>query len=145
MDYLCASGFRVGRVRQRGGLRVHKPPRSGTVGSGGNPRTPSCPTHAGSKVIRNGTYGKGLALPRQSYKCFPAAGSKPHKFTRPLPRDHVHENDEHCASRYDRQASTTKTATRSRFVVTTPTTRASAHCPLRQPVGTLRVYPLHGR
>jgi len=57
---------------------------------------PPCPTHAGSKVIRNGTYGKGLSVPRQSYKCFPAGGGKPHKFTPPLPRDHVHENGEHC-------------------------------------------------
>lgn len=47
-------------------------------------------------MIRNGTYGKGLAVPRQSYKCFPDDGGKPHKFTPPLPRDHVHENGEHC-------------------------------------------------
>lgn len=57
---------------------------------------PPCPKHDGSKVVRNGTYGKGTAVPRQGYKCFPADGSKPHKFTPPLPRDHVHENAEHC-------------------------------------------------
>jgi hypothetical protein len=49
-----------------------------------------------SKVVRNGTYGKATPKPRQSYKCFPADGSKPHKFTPPLPRDHVHDNEEHC-------------------------------------------------
>lgn len=57
---------------------------------------PPCQIHVGSKVIRNGTYGKGLAVRRQKYKCFPPDGSRPHEFTPPLPRDHVHENDEHC-------------------------------------------------
>ena len=57
---------------------------------------PSCPSHSDSRVIRNGTYGKATPKPRQGYKCFPADGSKPHKFTPPLPRDHVHDNKEHC-------------------------------------------------
>ena len=57
---------------------------------------PECPDHDGSKVVRNGTYGKATPQPRQSYKCFPADGSKPHKFTPPLPRDHVHDNEDHC-------------------------------------------------
>lgn len=57
---------------------------------------PPCPLHEGAKVVRNGTYGKGMAKQRQSYKCFPADGTKPHKFTPPLPRDHVHENGESC-------------------------------------------------
>jgi hypothetical protein len=57
---------------------------------------PQCPDHDGSKVVRNGSYGKATEKPRQGYKCFPADGSKPHKFTPPLPRDHVHDNEDHC-------------------------------------------------
>lgn len=33
---------------------------------------------------------------RQLYKCTPVDGSKPHRFTPPLPRDHVHEGVDHC-------------------------------------------------
>ena len=57
---------------------------------------PPCPEHAGSKVVRNGTYGKSTPKPRQRYRCTPADGSKSHSFTPALPRDHVHENEEHC-------------------------------------------------
>jgi len=57
---------------------------------------PPCQSHPGSRVVRNGTYGKKTPKPRQGYKCFPADGSKPHKFTPPLPRDHVHDNTDHC-------------------------------------------------
>ncbi len=57
---------------------------------------PPCPDHPGSKVVRNGTYGKKTAKPRQRYRCTPADGSPVHAFTPPLPRDHVHENKEHC-------------------------------------------------
>ncbi len=58
---------------------------------------PTCPLHDDSKVVRNGIYGKRTQKPRQRYRCYPADGSKPHNFTPPLPRDHVHENAEHCA------------------------------------------------
>lgn len=57
---------------------------------------PPCPTHSGSKVVRAGTYGKRTAKRRQRYRCTPADGSKPHRFTPPLPRDHVHEGVDHC-------------------------------------------------
>lgn len=57
---------------------------------------PECPTHPGSKVVRNGTYGEKLAKRRQSYLCTPSNGDRPHKFTPPLPRDHVHAGEEHC-------------------------------------------------
>lgn len=57
---------------------------------------PPCRKHPGSKVIRFGTYGKSTAKPRQRYQCQPVDGSKPHVFTPPLPRDHVHANEEHC-------------------------------------------------
>lgn len=58
---------------------------------------PPCPEHPGSKVVRNGKYGSKTPKPRQRYRCTPADGSKPHSFTPPLPRDHVHENAEGCA------------------------------------------------
>lgn len=57
---------------------------------------PKCGEHSDSKVIRFGTYGKTTAKPRQRYKCFPDDGSKPHVFTPSLPRDHVHDGEEHC-------------------------------------------------
>lgn len=57
---------------------------------------PPCPRHDGSKVVRAGIYGRALSRPRQRYRCTPADGSKPHVFTPPLPRDHVHEGAEHC-------------------------------------------------
>lgn len=58
---------------------------------------PACPDHPSSKVVRNGRYGSKTPKPRQRYRCTPADGSKPHSFTPPLPRDHVHENSEDCA------------------------------------------------
>ena len=57
---------------------------------------PKCAEHADSKVIRFGTYGKTTAKPRQRYKCIPEDGSKAHVFTPSLPRDHVHDGEEHC-------------------------------------------------
>ncbi len=61
-------------------------------------KPPACPRleHKDSAVTRNGTYGKHTPRPRQMYRCVPQDGSKPHKFTPPLPRDHVHENGESC-------------------------------------------------
>lgn len=58
---------------------------------------PPCAAHPDSKVIRFGTYGSKTSKPRQRYQCTPADGTKPHTFTPPLPRDHVHEGEEHCA------------------------------------------------
>lgn len=58
---------------------------------------PPCPEHPDSKVVRNGTYGKATPKPRQRYRCTPADGGRPHVFTPPLPRDHVHVGEEHCA------------------------------------------------
>lgn len=57
---------------------------------------PPCPEHPGSKVVRNGTYGVTTEKKRQRYRCAPPDGSKPHAFTPPLPRDHVHEGNESC-------------------------------------------------
>lgn len=57
---------------------------------------PPCPSHPGSHVVRAGTYGKRPAKQRQLYQCTPADGSKPHRFTPPLPRDHVHDGKDHC-------------------------------------------------
>ncbi|MEX0705464.1 MAG: hypothetical protein WD041_02490 [Nitriliruptoraceae bacterium] len=57
---------------------------------------PQCPTHPGARVVRHGTYGKTTGKPRQRYRCFPEDGSKPHTFTPPLPREHVHEGHEQC-------------------------------------------------
>lgn len=57
---------------------------------------PPCSAHLDSKVIRYGTYGSKTSRPRQRYRCVPADGTKPHTFTPSLPRDHVHEDAEHC-------------------------------------------------
>lgn len=57
---------------------------------------PACPEHVGSTVVRFGTYGKTTGKPRQRYRCTPADGSKPHTFTPPLPREHVHHGEEQC-------------------------------------------------
>ncbi|GAB3989470.1 hypothetical protein [Nocardioides marmoraquaticus] len=65
------------------GARVWSPP-------------PPCPRHVGSRVVRNGTYGVRTPRPRQRYRCTPADGSKPHAFTPPLPRDHVHASEGGC-------------------------------------------------
>lgn len=57
---------------------------------------PECPDHPGSRVVRNGTYGKTTAKPRQRYLCRPADGTAAHSFTPVLARDHVHEGNERC-------------------------------------------------
>jgi hypothetical protein len=57
---------------------------------------PACADHPASRVVRFGTYGKTTGKPRQRYRCFPEDGSKPHTFTPPLPREHVHEGHEQC-------------------------------------------------
>ena len=58
---------------------------------------PKCPRgHVGGKVVRDGTYGIRTPQPRQRYLCAPADGSTRHRFTPPLPRDHVHEQEHGC-------------------------------------------------
>jgi hypothetical protein len=57
---------------------------------------PVCPHHPEAKVVRNGTYGTRTSKPRQRYRCTPSDGTKPHSFTPPLPRDHVHVGAEQC-------------------------------------------------
>lgn len=47
---------------------------------------PSCPEHPGSRVLRDGTYGKRSS--RQRYECRPEGG-RPHHFTPPLSREAV--------------------------------------------------------
>lgn len=61
-------------------------------------RAPPCPVHPGSRVVRNGTYGKRSPAPRQCYRCFfdPTDKSKTHKFTPGLARDHVHASGVVC-------------------------------------------------
>jgi len=58
--------------------------------------TPPCPEHPGSHVVRNGVYGRTTERPRQIYRCTPADGGRPHKFTPVLARDHVHAGEDQC-------------------------------------------------
>ncbi|MGD9570694.1 MAG: hypothetical protein AB7V62_02260 [Thermoleophilia bacterium] len=65
------------------------------------PRCPD-PSHAGSRVVRAGWYGKPPHL-RQRWKCEPANGAPPHRFAERLPRraawaSHCSE----CSSQLDR-------------------------------------------
>ena len=48
-----------------------------------------CLEHRGSRVVRAGTYESG-GTSRQRYRCIPADGSPPHRFTPLLPRERVH-------------------------------------------------------
>lgn len=57
---------------------------------------PPCPEHPGGHVIRFGTYGTRTVKRRQRYRCTPPDGGKPHVFTPPLARDHVHAGHEQC-------------------------------------------------
>ncbi|WP_100499137.1 hypothetical protein [Geodermatophilus chilensis] len=58
---------------------------------------PVCPRHPSSVVHRNGTYGVRTPQPRQRYRCFPNEdGEKPHSFTPPLARHHVHRHEAGC-------------------------------------------------
>lgn len=61
-------------------------------------KPPACPRegHEEWPVVRNGTYGKRAANPRQRYLCTPGDGEDPHAFTPPLPRDHVHVGEDQC-------------------------------------------------
>lgn len=63
---------------------------------------PSCPNHKGSKVVRDGMYGKSGRMPRQCYRCYHATcneACKPgckgtHRFTPDLPRAYVGRPDD---------------------------------------------------
>lgn len=57
---------------------------------------PVCPEHPGSHVVRWGTYGTTTGKRRQRYKCSPADGSSPHRFTPVLPRECVRHGAEQC-------------------------------------------------
>lgn len=58
---------------------------------------PPCVDHPGGRVVRNGTYASSAKARRQRYRCIPADGSRPHQFTPPLPRDHVHTGTDSCS------------------------------------------------
>ena len=57
-----------------------------------------CPQHPDGRTHRAGTYSSG-GHPRQMFRCCPADGSRPHRFTPPVPRDQVcgDETCEECA------------------------------------------------
>ena len=57
-----------------------------------------CPTHPDGRTHKAGSYSSG-GHPRQMFRCFPADGSPPHRFTPPVPRDQVcgDETCEECA------------------------------------------------
>lgn len=55
-------------------------------------RPPACVEHAGSRVTRYGSFGKG-ARRRQRYRCAPADGAAPHYFSPPLTREVVAAGD----------------------------------------------------
>lgn len=57
---------------------------------------PACPQHPGGHVVRDGTYGTRTVKRRQRYRCTPPDGGKPHAFTPPLAREHVHPGREQC-------------------------------------------------
>lgn len=46
--------------------------------------------------MRDGVYGTRTVKRRQRYRCTPPDGGKPHRFTPPLARDHVHAGHEQC-------------------------------------------------
>jgi hypothetical protein len=57
---------------------------------------PPCPEHPGGHVVRDGVYGTRTVKRRQRYRCTPPDGGKPHRFTPPLAREHVHAGHEQC-------------------------------------------------
>lgn len=61
-------------------------------------RAPSCASHPGSRVARDGTYGTRALMPRQRYRCFyELDGAKlSHCFTASLAREHVHATGVVC-------------------------------------------------
>lgn len=61
---------------------------------------PECPEHAGSKVVRGGSQGKGDTK-RQRYRCRPTDGTDEHYFTPPLGREKVDVGHDACATCHD--------------------------------------------
>ena len=64
---------------------------------------PTCPdpSHAGSRTVRAGWYGKD-PYRRQRWKCVPANGASAHRFAEPLPRRAVLETHcSECSTRLD--------------------------------------------
>lgn len=57
---------------------------------------PACPdpAHAGSRVVRDGWYGRPPQR-RQRFRCYPPGGDDPHRFTPLL--THLPAADDHCA------------------------------------------------
>ncbi len=69
-----------------------------TMGKSWSKARVSCPRpeHAGSRVRLDGRYGKP-GHRRQLYRCFPANGERPHRFTELLPREEAwHDACETC-------------------------------------------------
>lgn len=58
---------------------------------------PACPEHPAGRVVRDGLYGASSERPRQRYRCYPDGEGDFHRFTPPLPREHVHSGEEPCA------------------------------------------------
>lgn len=60
---------------------------------------PGCPQHVGGWVVRDGTYGRRGALPKQRYRCYPEREDRArfHSFTPDLARQHVHVGVDVCA------------------------------------------------
>lgn len=77
---------------------------------------PGCPTHPGSSVVLNGTYGK--LTKRQRFLCRPLDGSAPHKFSFEVPRMvAAGSHCDHCENRVTRHLGPTA-ARRYEFPVT---------------------------
>lgn len=58
---------------------------------------PPCPEHPGSRITRNGSYGKG-ARRRQRYRCVPHDATSAHTFSPPLTREVVAVGEDVCAT-----------------------------------------------
>jgi hypothetical protein len=57
---------------------------------------PACAEHPAGRVVRDGLYASSTPRQRQRYRCYPGPGEKPHRFTPPLPREHVHAGEDSC-------------------------------------------------
>jgi hypothetical protein len=61
---------------------------------------PACEEHPEGHVVRDGRYASTTERRRQRYRCYPDRANKSdfHRFTPPLPRDHVHVGAEQCSA-----------------------------------------------
>ena len=59
---------------------------------------PRCSDHPKGHVVRDGRYAETSERPRQRYRCYPHPADRTefHRFTPPLPRDHVHAGADRC-------------------------------------------------